>query len=89
MLLANLALLWQDGPMTRDTLKILLQLPPSERAEIAMALWESLDENQREAELSLTPEQAEELDRRLSEHLADPSSAIPWEEVRRRITGRA
>jgi len=75
--------------MTRDTLKMLLELPPSDRAEIAMALWESLDETQREAEFSLTPEQAEELERRLSEHLADPSSAIPWEEVRRRITGKA
>jgi len=75
--------------MTEATLEGLLKLPPAERAEIAMALWDSLDDTQREAELSLTPEQAAELDRRLSEHVADPSSAIPWEEVSRRMAGGA
>jgi putative addiction module component (TIGR02574 family) len=87
VVLASSASLWEDDPVTQDTLKILLELPPGERAEIAMALWESLDETQRDAELALTPEQAQELERRLSEHLADPSTAIPWKEVRRRITG--
>jgi putative addiction module component (TIGR02574 family) len=51
-----------------------------------MALWESLDDAQREAELTLTPDQVAELDRRLAEHLADPGSAIPWDEVRRKLT---
>ena len=54
-----------------------------------MALWESLDDSQREAELTLTPDQAAELDRRLAEHLADPSSAIPWDEVRRKLTDKS
>ena len=55
-----------------------------------MALWESLDADQCEKEFPpLTPEEVAELERRLTEHLADPSSAIPWEEVRRRITGEA
>ena len=45
-----------------------------------MALWESLGDEQRAAEFpSLTPEEVAELESRLSEHLADPSSAIPWE----------
>ncbi len=74
--------------MTRETLNALLKLPPGERAEIAMALWESLDAGQCEKEFPpLTPEEVAELESRLSEHLADPSTAIPWEEVRRRITG--
>jgi len=71
--------------MALDALSLLLKLSPGERAEIAMALWESLDEPQREAELGLTPEQTAELDRRLGEHLTDPRSAIPWVEVRRKL----
>lgn len=55
-----------------------------------MALWESLDEEQRENEFgALTSEEVAELERRLKAHLADPGSAVPWEEVRRRITGEA
>ena len=75
--------------MVQETVNALLRLSPGERAEIAMALWESLDEPQREAEFSLTPEQTAELDRRLGEHLANPSSAIPWVEVRRKLSGGA
>ena len=70
--------------MTSHKLADLLKLPVDERAELAMALWESLDESQREFELALTPEQSAELDRRLAEHVADPGSGIPWETVRRR-----
>ena len=71
--------------MPSTPLSDLLKLPPSERADLAVALWESLTDSEREAELPLTPEQAAELDRRGAEHLADPDSAIPWEEVRRKL----
>ena len=46
------------------SLSELLKLPAGERAELAMALWESLSEAEREGELELTPEEGEELDRR-------------------------
>jgi len=75
--------------MLRSTLAELLKLPASQRIEIAMALWESLTEAEREAELVLTPEREAELDRRLAEHIANPDSAIPWEEVRRKLAGGA
>ena len=71
--------------MPPGTLSELLKLPPGERAELAIALWESLTDTAREEEIALTPEQREELDRRWSEHLRDPGAAVPWEEVRRKL----
>ena len=71
--------------MLRDTLTKPLELPATERVDIAMALWDSLTPAEQEAEFDLTPEQHAELDRRLAQHLADPGSAVPWEEVRRRL----
>ena len=62
--------------MLPNTLAALLKLPSRERVEIAMALWESLTDAERETELALTPEQEAELDRRLAEHTANPGSAF-------------
>ena len=71
--------------MDAGTLSQLLRLSADDRAELAMALWESLSDSEREGHLALTDEQAAELDRRWAEHLADPGSAEPWSEVRRRL----
>jgi putative addiction module component (TIGR02574 family) len=71
--------------MLRDTLTKLLELPATERVDIAMALWDSLTPAEQEAEFDLTPEQRAELERRLAEHIADPASAIAWDEVRRKL----
>lgn len=71
--------------MIRETLAALLKLSAAERVEIAMALWESLTDAERAAELALTPEQEAELDRRLAEDVANPGSAIPWDDVRREL----
>jgi putative addiction module component (TIGR02574 family) len=71
--------------MSRDTLTKLLALPAAERVDIAMALWDSLTPAEQEAEFDLTPEQRAELERRLAEHIADPASAIAWDEVRRKL----
>ncbi len=75
--------------MLRDTLTKLLELPATERIDLAMALWDSLTPAEQEGEFDLTPEQRAELDRRLAEHIADPGSAIPWDEVRRKLLRRA
>ena len=74
--------------MSSTTLSELLKLPPGERAELAMALWDSLTNAEREGELTLTAEQQAELDRRWAEHLKNPGSAVPWSEVRRKLLGR-
>src|SRR5215203_4229261 len=67
------------------SLSELLTLPAGERAELAMVLWDSLSEAEREGELELTPEEGEELDRRWSDHVQRPDSSILWAEVRRKL----
>ncbi len=61
-------------------------LTPAEKLQLIEELWE---------ELSATPEeipvpqwQLDELDRRSAEYAKNPSSAIPWEEVKRNIVSR-
>ncbi len=71
--------------MASNTLDELLQLPPKERAELALALWESLTVAEREAEFALSAEQQAELERRV----ADPGSAVPRDEVRRKLQSGA
>ena len=70
------------------SLSELLKLPAGERGELAMALWESLSEAEREGELELTPEEAAALERRWMEHVQRPQSAVPWDDVRRRLIER-
>jgi putative addiction module component (TIGR02574 family) len=63
--------------MLSNTLAALLKLPANDRIESTDA--------EREAEFELSSEQEAELDRRIEERLANPGSAIPWEEVRRKL----
>ena len=83
--IAELRAPWEDHRMSRIDLAELLKLPASERAELAITLWESLTDEERGAELKLGPEQRAEIDRRWGEHLADPKSVIPWHDVRRKL----
>ena len=54
---------------------------------MAIALWESLTDSERKSEFELTHEQRAELDRRWSEHVANPESAVPWSDVRAKLLG--
>ena len=74
--------------MSSPSLSELLKLPPGERAELAMDLWDSLSADDREAELALSPAMAAELDRRWKEHLEGRNAAVPWDEVRRKLLDR-
>ena len=73
--------------MSRDALAKLLELPPAERIDIAMALWASLPPAEQEAEFDLTPEQRAELDRRLAAYERDPGAGVPWAELKQRLLG--
>jgi putative addiction module component (TIGR02574 family) len=63
----------------------LMKLSPEERIELAEDLWGSIEPREMPP---LTPEQKEELDRRYSEHLRDPSQASAWEDVKARLLAR-
>ena len=65
----------------------LLKLPADDRAELAMALWDSLSDDERDRVLDLTDQQRAELDRRWTEHLSNPESAVPWADVRAKLLG--
>ena len=73
--------------MASSPLGQLLKLPAGDRAELAIALWESLPDSEREGAFELTDDQPAELDRRWAEHIENPGSAIPWSEVRRKLLG--
>jgi putative addiction module component (TIGR02574 family) len=72
--------------MVAVSLSDLLKLSPAERIQLAQDLWDSIAEDP-EA-LPLTSEQRQELERRLAEHEQDPSTAVPWEDVRARLRER-
>lgn len=71
-----------------ETLDSLLKLPPADRVDLAMALWDSLSDAEYEAEFPLTDAQRAELSKRVAEHDADPSTAIPWDVVKHRLRNR-
>lgn len=56
-------------------------LSAPDRLELALDLWESLEESEREAAFPMTPELAAELDRRMAEMDADGDPGQPWDEV--------
>ena len=69
----------------------LMQLSPAERLDIAERLWESVDPNDPDIIDDIAPlseEQMQEVRKRIAEHERDPSSAIPWEEVREWLWSR-
>jgi putative addiction module component (TIGR02574 family) len=68
-------------------LRDLLGLPATDRAELAIALWESLTDSERDAAFPLTDHQKAELDRRWAEHVEHPESAVPWADLRSKLLG--
>lgn len=63
----------------------LLQLPRRERVALAMALWDSLDEEGRSEALPVDADLCQELDRRWTAHLENPAAAVSWDKVRSQL----
>lgn len=71
--------------MATIALSDLGQLSAAERVRLAVELWDSIGTNPDLETLPYTEAQRREVRRRLEEHRRDPSTAIPWDEVRERI----
>lgn len=61
----------------------LQKLPVAERLELVEELWDSIARDS--DQLTLTPGQIEELDRRFADYEKNPEEGVPWEEVRDRV----
>ena len=62
----------------------LKSLTVSERIQMVEDIWDSIAMEVPES-LHLTEAQEAEVSRRVEAHMADPSSAVPWTEVRRKL----
>jgi putative addiction module component (TIGR02574 family) len=65
--------------MNKALLVELMKLTPAERIQLAEDLWDSIAPEEMPP---LTDEWQQEIERRLAEHQKDPTTAVPWEEVR-------
>lgn len=61
----------------------LLNLPIADRLALIEQLWDSVADST--ADAPLHPAIAAELQDRLGKHEADPGTAVPWDEVKRRL----
>lgn len=58
-----------------------LRLSVAERIQLAEDIWDSIAAEIPES-VALTPAQLQEVQTRLQVHDQDPSTAVPWEQVR-------
>jgi putative addiction module component (TIGR02574 family) len=68
-----------------QTISALSALPICDRLRVVHAIWDTLPDD---VDLSVTPKQQVELDRRLAAHRDDPSTAISHDELMRRVENR-
>ena len=71
--------------MGSTSLTDLLALPATQRLELAMGLWQSLDHTEQEQALAVSPALITELERRWSRHQHHPEEALSWELVRQEL----
>jgi putative addiction module component (TIGR02574 family) len=69
--------------MIKIDMEAIKRLSIPERVQLVQDIWNTLQPTVEQ--LPLTEEQKAVVDRRLEEHRRDPSSAVPWEEVKARL----
>jgi putative addiction module component (TIGR02574 family) len=69
--------------MSRVPLDHILELPATDRVEIAQLIWESVFEHPET--LPLTQAQTDELERRWRAFEQNPNEGEPWEDVKRSL----
>ena len=65
-----------------------LDLSVAERIQLAEDIWDSIAAESPDESVVLTPEQLHAVEARLQEHTQDPSTAVPWDEVRAELFSR-
>ncbi|WP_414752868.1 addiction module protein [Anabaena sp. CCY 9910] len=65
------------------TLNEIKSLSIEERIRFVQAIWDSIAAEQ--TYLDLTPEQKQELDRRINDYEANPDNVMTWEEIKASI----
>jgi len=70
--------------MPASTAAEYLKLSVSERIQLVEDIWDSIAA-EAENTVGLTRTQEAELHRRIAAHRADPSTAVPWEQVRAKL----
>jgi putative addiction module component (TIGR02574 family) len=85
-LVAKVRRLAEDGGMSAMPLEEINKLPVEERLRLVEEIWESIRSDS-EA-VPLTPEQRDELERRLAAHRADPTAGDDLATVLERIRAR-
>jgi putative addiction module component (TIGR02574 family) len=62
------------------------EMTPAERILYLQDLWDRIAEHPDDVEVS--DAWLAELDRRMAAHVADPSTAVPWEQVKANLLAR-
>ena len=68
------------------TVEDTLDMSVPDRLKLAQDIWDSISGDP--ATVPVSDAERQEIERRLAEHERDPSSTIPWDEVKRQILGR-
>ena len=69
--------------MVKIDMEAIKRLSVTERVQLAQDIWDTLQPMAQD--LPLTEAQRGVVDRRLEEHRRDPTSAVPWNEVKARL----